>query len=97
MMPSLRPESLQGGLFSSDELLFDPREAIRAIPAYLEELHGVHFHWQTAVNLVESGVAHAGQRRFRGGPHLYLRRPRFQNGSIRSCSPRHRSPAASCR
>jgi len=75
MMPALRPESLQGGLFSSDELLFDPREAIRAIPAYLEEMHGVRFHWQTAVNLVESGVAHAGQRRFQadriyicGGP-----------------------------
>jgi len=74
-IPVLRPESLQGGLFNADELLFDPREAIRGIPGYLEEMHGVRFHWKTAVNLVESGVAHAGMQRFQadriyicGGP-----------------------------
>jgi FAD dependent oxidoreductase TIGR03364 len=63
-VPALIPEGLHGGLWCEDELLLDPREALRALPAYLAERHGVRFRWATAVNSVDSGVAYAGRARF---------------------------------
>jgi FAD dependent oxidoreductase TIGR03364 len=78
MMPALRSQQLLGGLFDEDELLFDPRQAIRAIPAYLEETHGVRFHWQTAVNTVDSGVAKAGGQSFQADRIYICNGPDFE-------------------
>src|SRR5436190_9957117 len=36
-------EGLEGSLFSPDEMVVDPREAIAAIPAWLKEKYGVEF------------------------------------------------------
>ena len=63
-VPALNPAGLHGGLLCEDEVLLDPREALRALPVCLAERHGVQFRWGTAVNAVDSGVAHAGRERF---------------------------------
>lgn len=44
-----------GGLFSSEELIIDPRKAIAMLPGYLEETLGVQFHWGKAVHSVQTG------------------------------------------
>ena len=42
-------ENLLGGLYSSGEIIIDPREAIKKIPRYLQEKYGVDFFWGKAV------------------------------------------------
>lgn len=57
----INPDSLLGGLYSSTEMIIDPREAIAAIPSYLEEYLDVEFIWQKQVNAVEPGRIYMGQ------------------------------------
>lgn len=64
LVPALEPRGLEGGMLCDDELLLDPREAIRALPAYLAEKHGVRFHWGVAANEVESGLVRAGREQY---------------------------------
>lgn len=45
---------LLGGLLSETEIIVDPREAIAAIPAFLEEQLGVEFIWGKAVTYTAS-------------------------------------------
>ena len=40
-------KGLKAALWSNEELIVDPREAIAKIPAYLQEQLGVQFHWNT--------------------------------------------------
>jgi FAD dependent oxidoreductase TIGR03364 len=56
--PAARPEGLLAGLFSDDELIVDPREAIAKLPAWLSEKYGVRFHWQTSVNTITGQSVH---------------------------------------
>ncbi len=42
-------ENLLGGLYSPQEIIVDPREAIKNIPNYLQEKYGVEFLWGKAV------------------------------------------------
>lgn len=51
----VKTENLLGGLYSSTEMIVDPREAIAAIPSYLGEYLDVQFIWGKQVNAVESG------------------------------------------
>mgnify|MGYP003349551024 CR=1 FL=1 len=53
--PALVARELRGALFNTDELVVDPRQAIRALPDVLRERHGVQFQWRTPVTAVESG------------------------------------------
>jgi FAD dependent oxidoreductase TIGR03364 len=78
LSPALVEQGLHGGLFCGDELLLDPREAIRAIPGYLEETYGVRFRWGVAANLVESGVVHAGRERFQADRVYICSGPEFE-------------------
>jgi FAD dependent oxidoreductase TIGR03364 len=64
LVPALTAEGLEGGMLCGDELLLDPREAIRALPAYLAEKHAVRFCWGVAANHVESGEVRAGRERY---------------------------------
>jgi FAD dependent oxidoreductase TIGR03364 len=64
LVPALRVDGLHGGLLCADELLLDPRQAVRALPAYLEEQHGVRFRWGVAANQVDTGVVRAGRERW---------------------------------
>jgi len=42
-------KNLLGGLFSSDEMVVDPRQAIALIPVYLQDKYGVEFLWGKTV------------------------------------------------
>jgi len=54
------PHGLQGGLYSADELIVDPREAIAAIPAWLSGRFGIEFHWGKCVSYVSGQVVYTG-------------------------------------
>jgi len=56
----INPKNLIGGLFSSTELIVDPREAIGALPGYLNDNHGVHFFWSKNVTAVETNKVWMG-------------------------------------
>ncbi len=51
--PALRRDGLLGALWSADELIVDPREAIRMLPEVLHAQFGVEFHFGRAVSRVE--------------------------------------------
>lgn len=52
---------LLGGLFSSTEMIVDPREAIAAIPGYLNEYLDVSFLWGKQVNAIQNGTVYMGK------------------------------------
>jgi len=51
---------LFGGLYSADELIVDPREAIASLPGYLQEQHEVSFNWGKCVSYVADNTAYIG-------------------------------------
>ncbi len=51
----IKGNGLVGGLYSVDEMIVDPREAIAAVPAYLSEYLDVKFIWGKAVTQIETG------------------------------------------
>lgn len=54
--PAAVTDGLLGALWSSTEVIVDPREAIGKLPAYLTEAYGVQFQFGKAVTAIESGV-----------------------------------------
>jgi FAD dependent oxidoreductase TIGR03364 len=53
-------DHLIGGLYSADEMLVDPREAIAAIPGYLQEKFGVEFYWNKCVSYITDQTVYVG-------------------------------------
>jgi len=53
--PACNTNNLLGGLFSNDELIVDPREAIRQLPVFLQEQYHVKFNWDSSVSEVKQG------------------------------------------
>ncbi len=53
-----------GGLFSADELIVDPREAMAMLPGYLEESFMVKFFWGMAVTRVGTGQITVGAQTY---------------------------------
>jgi FAD dependent oxidoreductase TIGR03364 len=51
-----RSSGAKGALYSAEELVVNPREAIRSIPDYLSERFGVSFLWNRSVVAVESNM-----------------------------------------
>jgi FAD dependent oxidoreductase TIGR03364 len=76
--PALVARELRGALFNADELVVDPRQAIRALPDVLHEQHGVQFHWRTPVTAVESGRAWSGSRLFEADQVFVCSGPEFE-------------------
>ncbi len=58
--PAVRPQGLLGALWSSTEVIVDPREAIVKLPDYLTDTYGVTFQFNTAVTQVSTGQVVAG-------------------------------------
>lgn len=58
------PSGLHLSLYSSAELIVDPREAIRKIPAYLSEKYDVQFRWSCGVTAVSTNSVECGQTKF---------------------------------
>jgi len=50
-----RKDNCLGGLYSGEEIIVDPREALAVLPVYLEEQFDVQFNWGKAVTEVYSG------------------------------------------
>jgi FAD dependent oxidoreductase TIGR03364 len=55
-------DGLLGSLYSADEMIVDPREAIAGIPGYLTEKLGVTFIWDTAVSEVSYPHVYSGKQ-----------------------------------
>jgi FAD dependent oxidoreductase TIGR03364 len=55
---------LKGGLYSSDEIIIDPREGIRNLPSYLTQKFGIEFIWGKAISRVKPGSVFSGSTRF---------------------------------
>ncbi len=51
--PAAVQQGLLGGLYSEDELIVDPREAIAGTATYLLEKHAVQFHWNTCITAIK--------------------------------------------
>lgn len=52
-VPALRKEGMRSALYSPHELRVESKDAIPKLAAWLEEKHGVAFHWSTAVTGIE--------------------------------------------
>jgi len=57
----INENGLLGALRSEDEIIIDPREGIKHLPAYLTQKYGVSFIWGTAITSVTSHAAFAGK------------------------------------
>jgi FAD dependent oxidoreductase TIGR03364 len=56
----INPDNLLGGLYSTDELLIDPREALAVLPDYLQDKWGVEFYWNKCVSYIADQTAYIG-------------------------------------
>ena len=62
--PGIVRRDLAGALWSADEMVLDPRVAMRALPQWLAERYGVEFRWKQAVTRVEHPAVWSGGRRY---------------------------------
>ena len=60
----INENGLLGALRSEDEIIIDPREGIKHLPAYLTQKYGVTFIWGTAITAVTSHTAFAGKTKY---------------------------------
>lgn len=55
-------KNLRGGLFGSEEIIVDPREAINALPGYLTEKYSIQFVWGKCIHSISENTIHVGTR-----------------------------------
>ncbi|MDF2157254.1 TIGR03364 family FAD-dependent oxidoreductase [Algoriphagus sp. CAU 1675] len=60
--PAAVLEGLKGGVWSADEVIVDPREAIYKTASYLEDLEGVEFIWNRAISRIEGNKVYSGMK-----------------------------------
>jgi len=53
-------QNLLGGLFSKEELIIDPRQAIQTLPEYLSKKFGIEFHWGKCVTYIADQTIYIG-------------------------------------
>ncbi|MGK7946898.1 MAG: TIGR03364 family FAD-dependent oxidoreductase [Microcystaceae cyanobacterium] len=63
---AINPKGLLGALWSSTEVIVDPREAIRKIPQYLAEAYQVNFQFDTVVTEISYPKVVAGEKIWQG-------------------------------
>ena len=85
--PAVVPDGLLGALWSSTEVIVDPRQAIALLPPYLTEKYGVRFYFNTAIREIAYPTLASAQQSWRAErirvcsgadfetlyPHLYAR------------------------
>lgn len=59
--PAVVPDGLLGALYSTTEVVVDPREAIATLPSFLQEKYGVTVQWNTAVTAIDPPRFKAGE------------------------------------
>jgi len=57
---AVKKEGLLNGLYSSDECIVDPREAIAVLPVYLHEKYGGEFYWGKCASYVADQTVYIG-------------------------------------
>ena len=60
--PAVNGNGLLGSLYSADEMIVDPREAIAGVARYLQEKWQVTFHWDTAVSHISYPHVYSGSK-----------------------------------
>ena len=60
----INPKNLKGGLFSSTEMIIDPREDLAKVPDYLSEYLNVSFIWNTTITEINGNQLKAGSQNF---------------------------------
>lgn len=60
--PAAKIDGLKGALWTADELIVDPREAIYKTGKYLESLDGIEFVWNRTVSRIEGNTVYSGQK-----------------------------------
>jgi len=59
-----KKENCLGGLYSREELIIDPREAIAFLPEYFQATLNIQFNWGKAVTSASSGYITSGPEKF---------------------------------
>lgn len=60
--PATKPDGLKGALWTADEVIVDPREAIYKTGKYLGSLPGIEFEWNRVVSRIEGNTVYSGQK-----------------------------------
>jgi len=60
---AVNPVNLLGGLFSSEEMIVDPRESIAKLPAYFTETKGIKFNWGKCVTCINGQDVFTGKEK----------------------------------
>jgi len=60
--PATVQQGLKGALWTEEEMIVDPREAIAKTAQYLESLDGVTFEWGKAISRIEGNTVYSGQK-----------------------------------
>ncbi|MFC5190127.1 TIGR03364 family FAD-dependent oxidoreductase [Algoriphagus aquatilis] len=60
--PAANPKGLKGALWTEEEVIVDPREAIFKTAKYLESLPNVEFIWNRTVSRIEGNTVYSGQK-----------------------------------
>lgn len=60
--PLVNPASLVGGLYSSEEMIVDPRESIAKLPEYFSSKYGIDFSWGKCVTYVDGHTVYIGNQ-----------------------------------
>lgn len=65
-------QHLLGGLYSAEEIIVDPREAIATIPGYLYEKYGVEFFWNKCVSYISDNTVYIGNEEEYEGDVIFI-------------------------
>jgi len=57
---AVNPDNLLGGLYSSDEMVVDPGEAISKLPEYFTKEYGIEFNWGKCVSYIADQTIYIG-------------------------------------
>lgn len=60
--PAAVAKGLKGALWSDEEVIVDPREAILKLAQYFENQEGVQFNWNTVISKIENNSVWSGQK-----------------------------------
>jgi FAD dependent oxidoreductase TIGR03364 len=58
--PAVLTKGLLGGMYSDDEVIVDPREAIASLPGWLAEQFSISFHWGKCVSYISDQIVYIG-------------------------------------
>lgn len=62
--PAAKLQGLKGALWTEEEVIVDPREAIAKLGAYFENQPGIEIFWNTAISRVEGNMVFSGSKRW---------------------------------